>query len=263
MTMEQQNTALLSYSHCIYSFIRLLSIGYYHGDIHSSNVMVNIDEKNYLNEHNKLANKGHSMVIDFGRTTKIIDEDRLKKNPIYVYFTKEFPKMDLLSEDKIKLRENIRILMSYYILRNEDSEYYRENKVKPEGAFFQSNPDKFKRYFGANVSENDIIDTVINIIHSRHEKLQELKKTKMLHRIISLPHQKNDMFDIFGKLDDFKFTDKSYIDTDILLYFDVESISKARKREDIIKGLNSSDLPDEYKNKLMKGRKKVITKEYT
>jgi len=60
-----------------YEFQRLSRLGYYHGDSHLGNVMINVDYKYFIfNQNSNFA--GRAIIIDFGRTEKLSKEDTLK-----------------------------------------------------------------------------------------------------------------------------------------------------------------------------------------
>lgn len=250
------NSANIAYAHALYGFIRLLSVGYYHGDIHSSNVMVNLKDTQYLEASSSYA--GHAMMIDFGRTTKIVNENRLKDHPIYVFFTTVFPEMDMHSS----LRDELSTLLNTYVLRNEDDDYYRNNGVRPENTFFSD--AGFNRFFNRRVKREDVLDILVSIIGERRNQLQRLKETTKLHRIIKLAHikGKDDIIDIFGKLSHLKFSTTSYMDMDLVLYYGVNSMATLRENREIMREINNPKhpYPKDYKYKLKKGVRQIMKK---
>jgi hypothetical protein len=60
-----------------YEFQRLSRLGYYHGDSHYGNVMINVNYKYFMyNPNNNFT--GRAIIIDFGRTTELLPEDIIK-----------------------------------------------------------------------------------------------------------------------------------------------------------------------------------------
>jgi len=247
--------AKTAYAHALYGCIRLLSIGYYHGDIHSSNVMVNLKDTNYLGTSTPY--NGHAMMIDFGRTTKITDENALKRNPIYIFFTETFPRIHM---NATTFKQSLSLLLKTYVSRNEDNDYYKQNHVRPENTFFSE--AGFKRFFKSHTTMNEIIDILFSIIHARRERLQKLKETMELHRIINLPRIKGkyEMIDIFGKLSHLQYSSSSYMDLDLVLYYKQDSMATLRENREIMREINTPEkpYPSEYNRRLKKGIKGVI-----
>lgn len=252
---DEIHRAKTAYAHALYGFIRLLSVGYYHGDIHSSNVMVNLKDTQYLAP---TTYNGHAMMIDFGRTTKIVNENALQQHPIYVYFKTTFPEMNM----NLSLKDELSVLLNTYVLRNEDDDYYRNNKVRPENTFFSD--AGFKRFFNTRVQREDVLDILVSIIGERKKQLQRLKETTKLHRIIKLAHikGKDDIIDIFGKLSHLKFSATSYMDMDLVLYYRMNSMRSLRENREIMREINDPKhpYPKDYKHKLKKGVRQILRK---
>jgi hypothetical protein len=59
-----------------YEFQRLNRLGYLHNDAHLGNVMINEDYNYFLINPNDNKYKGRAIIIDFGRTVKLTDNDR-------------------------------------------------------------------------------------------------------------------------------------------------------------------------------------------
>ena len=60
-----------------YEFQRLSRLGYYHGDSHLGNVMINVDYKYFIfNQNSNFA--GRAIIIDFGRTEELSQADSVK-----------------------------------------------------------------------------------------------------------------------------------------------------------------------------------------
>jgi hypothetical protein len=253
-TADEIHRAKTAYAHALYGFIRLLSVGYYHGDIHSSNVMINLKDTQYLDT---TTYNGHAMMIDFGRTTKIINENELKSHPIYIYFTTIFPEIGISSSS---LKSELSVLFNNYLSRQEDDNYYVQNKVKPENTFFSD--AGFKRFFNTQVKREEVLDILVSILHKRHLRLQKLGKTTELHRIIKLAHikGKDDIIDIFGKLSHLKFSTTSYMDLDLVLYYGMNSMRSLRENREIMREINEAKhpYPKDYKKKLRKGMRQIL-----
>lgn len=249
-TDAQLSRSLAATAHCVYALIRLCYIGYYHGDIHSSNIMVNMDDTAYIDGEPH----GHAMIIDFGRTVKISMEAAVRDHPVYEFFNSVNGSGASMMDMDIRNMDVSRF-MEMYLMRNDDEEYYEPNKVKPENAFIDK--EHIVSYIGNLSNRGRMNDMVKRIVEGRRRRIDGLRATNMLDQFINLSKMKGDMFDIMVPYK-IKYGETSFIDLDILLYLKSRSAEEARKNAAIVHKLNKQSIASGYEGKIVSGRRRVV-----
>jgi hypothetical protein len=243
-TESQLSRSIAATAHCVYALIRLCYIGYYHGDIHSSNIMVNIDDTTYIDGEPH----GHAMIIDFGRTVKINTENAVRDHPVYEFFNSGMMSMDIHNLDVARFVE-------MYLLRNEDAAYYEPNNVKPENAFIDK--EHIVSYIGELSNRTRVYDMVKRIIEGRRRRIDGLRATNMLDHFINLSKMKGDMFDIMVPYK-IKYGETSFVDLDLILYIKSRNADDIRRNAAVVDRLNKSSVATGYEAKIVSGRRRVV-----
>lgn len=240
LTTSDLNKQLILYAQGIYNLGRLISIGYFHGDLHSNNIMYNSATQNM-------------MIIDFGRTVRIRDENRV---PVYNttqnFFLNVFNNYNFAGfaneTDKIAVLKGIcRDIMNYYKSRQTDRYYSQYNQVKPENIFF--NTPRLDPYI------HTIQTRFAEYFIQRETQVRRLVDNGDLNHLLHMKSLKNDVLDVFGRLHGLKLKrperDNIEMDFELLMFLRrYASRSNAVQSASAVRKINNAALPRIYKQQL-------------
>jgi hypothetical protein len=234
------NKQLILYAQGVYNLARLISIGYFHGDLHSNNMMYN-------------STTQKMMIIDFGRTVRIQDENRV---PVYNvtqnFFLNLFNNYNFIGftneRDKIAVLKGIcKDIMNYYKYRQTDRNYSLHNNVKQENIFFNtSRLDPHIHTIQTRFAEYFI---------QREIQVRQLVDNGDLNHLVHMKSLKNDVLDVFGRLHGLKLKrpERYNIEMDFELLMFLRrytSRSNVVQSASAMRKINNAALPRIYKQQL-------------
>jgi serine/threonine protein kinase len=229
------------YGQAVYILARLITIGYFHSDIHQKNIMYN-------------ATTRHMMFIDFGRTLRIRQLDNAHpQNPVQQYFLTlmnhyqfgNYPETD----PRIKIDILYRIcqeIMTKYRERITDPWYSGPNRLLNENIFYN--------YQIVNRNITLVHQHFTDIFNEREAHIRALVNNGDLNHLVHLKSLKNEVFDVFGYLRGLKIKAPVHnIEMDFeLMMFLREYATRAEVigNPRAMRKLNNTALPRIYKQRL-------------
>lgn len=234
------NETLPLYAQAIYNLGRLISIGYFHGDLHSNNIM-----------YNSASNR--MMIIDFGRTVRVRNENRVPvNNPIQNFFLGLFNNYQFASftseREKITILEIIcSELMINYKSRQTNYDYHRYNAPLNENIFFNSTRlDPYTRHIKRHFAAYFI---------QREDEVRALVDSGELNHLVHMKSLKNDVLDVFGRLRGLKIKrperDNIEMDFELLMFLRIyPTRTNVIYTPTAMRKVNNVALPHIYKDRL-------------
>jgi hypothetical protein len=231
------------YGKTIYELMRLVNIGYFHGDLHLNNVM-------YNPAYDKI------IFIDFGRTKRIREERNAQGTYTYRYFNTRLNDIQYANvryDNEDDKRNYLKLLgeqlIRAYDYRTKEPTYVRENRVMPENLFIDINHFRIMRDMG------QIMTHFANRYIERERAIHQLVQTGELNHLIHMKSLKTDVFDVYGRLRGLKFKDTNEnieMDMEILMF-----LREYQNKRDVVnsrrvglKKINNSKLPRFYTQRL-------------
>lgn len=237
------NSVYEIYGKTIYELMRLVNIGYFHGDLHLNNVM-------YNPTHDKI------IFIDFGRTKRIRDERNAQGTYTYRYFNSrlnDIQYVNLRYDNEDDKRTYLKLigeqLIRAYDYRTKDLVYIRGNNVLGENLFM----DLTNAIIMTNMEQ--IMTHFANRYIERERAIHRLVQTGELNHLIHMKSLKTDVFDVYGRLRGLKFKDSNEnieMDMEILMFLREYQNKRdvVSSREVGLKKINNTKLPRFYTQRL-------------
>jgi hypothetical protein len=243
-----------TFSHTIYNLVRLLSIGYYHGDLHLGNIM-------YSPIHDKC------LFIDFGRTKRISTEINYV-NEVHNFFMNSlkhgtFVIRNTSPQDKTQILQTLfSYILYYYSQRTTDENYMLHNHIifTRENIFLNLPPYNPSTTHVAGDTYDQLAPFFYRIYINREAQIKNLYDTGSFRSLLHLKKLKNNVFDIYGKLSGLKFRPPKVknnqetnveMDIEVLMFFN-NHITQYLAITDppTLREMNNTKLPTFYKTLL-------------